>query len=471
MIGEFFLWLSGAEKKVLDRCPTERLKFVATGGVVLTAAALATLSATFTIHNFLGVPLVGAAILGIGWGVAIMNLDRWLLMSIRRQSTWYYTLVMALPRLFLAVIVGLVIAQPLLLTVFASEINTQVKEDKGQQLYQDRKNIERQYAKVEALRAKQKELQATATSPASDEALGSNPAYAELVSELRSLRHREATAQDRATCELDGLCGTKHVGPGTSYKRKLLLAEKVKREAEEVKSRLEAMRRELLASENRQVPQRRSFAEHRLQTVDKELANLESQSHAQEAQYVHDYLSKPGLLDRVEALSVLSKKHSSVRNLELLLWLLILAIDSMPAFAKTIMSLGRESLYEQILDRTEADALSSVNEQHKANATAHQIAATTIIKAAEARQQLELEARKDLTDQTVRAQKQVAETFISVWEKAMLPFASKSAQEWISKYEQRVVEEAAMRAADGSQAKPSTNGHAGNRERRPWPGS
>src|SRR6478672_126467 len=100
------LWLSGADPDVLRHCERERGKMMAMGGTVATTSVLATIAATFTVHQFLHAPLLVALILGIGWGLAIMNLDRWLLMSIRRQDTPGKTILMAAPRIVLALLIG-----------------------------------------------------------------------------------------------------------------------------------------------------------------------------------------------------------------------------------------------------------------------------------------------------------------------------------------------------------------------------
>ncbi len=108
-----FLWLGCADESILDRCPrAERMRAAATGATVLVVAVLAALSAIVTAHQFLHVAVPGAVLLGAGWGTSIMALDRWLILSIRRQPTGWRTLALALPRVAVAVVAGLVIAKP-----------------------------------------------------------------------------------------------------------------------------------------------------------------------------------------------------------------------------------------------------------------------------------------------------------------------------------------------------------------------
>lgn len=67
-MSRFFVWLSGADPDVLAHCERERRRFVAMGGTVLTTSVLAFLAATFTVHEFMYVPLGYALLAGVGWG-------------------------------------------------------------------------------------------------------------------------------------------------------------------------------------------------------------------------------------------------------------------------------------------------------------------------------------------------------------------------------------------------------------------
>ena len=81
--GRLLRWLGCADEAILAHCPTESMRFAATGATVLTTSALATVSATLTVNQFLHVALLGAVVVGVGWGAAIMALDRWLILARR----------------------------------------------------------------------------------------------------------------------------------------------------------------------------------------------------------------------------------------------------------------------------------------------------------------------------------------------------------------------------------------------------
>ena len=76
--GGFLLWLSGADLATLEKCPSERGKFTGVGGVVLTTAVMAVVSCAFALYTGAHAPLPVAIGAALFWGLAIMNLDRWL---------------------------------------------------------------------------------------------------------------------------------------------------------------------------------------------------------------------------------------------------------------------------------------------------------------------------------------------------------------------------------------------------------
>src|SRR3712207_3957071 len=109
--------LAGAQLDVLRRARTDRVKYTAMGGVLLTTAVVAGVSATFALNTAVGLPITVAAVAGVLWGVVIFNLDRMLIVSITRQSGWLRNLLTAVPRLLLAIVIGSIISVPLVLRI------------------------------------------------------------------------------------------------------------------------------------------------------------------------------------------------------------------------------------------------------------------------------------------------------------------------------------------------------------------
>ena len=94
--------------------------------MLLSTGALAVVSMAFAVHMALGVWGPFALLLGLGWGAVVVNLDRMLLVGMAHDSSLKRNLVLAVPRVGLALVLGVVIATPLTLQVFHREIDTQI---------------------------------------------------------------------------------------------------------------------------------------------------------------------------------------------------------------------------------------------------------------------------------------------------------------------------------------------------------
>jgi hypothetical protein len=387
------LWMSGADLDVLDRCPSERKKFVAMGGTVATTSCLAALSATFTADDFLHTGIVAAVIVGLGWGLAIMTLDRFLVMTIRRQGSALGTLALAAPRVALAIVAGLVIAEPAVLRIFNSEVTAQAVLDRQDAYAAGVNKLSSDYASIPKLQGEVSSLQRELTTTDPGAVLVTDPEYRIASAQVNKLQQRAAAAESAALCELDGSCGTRHAGAGSAYDAKADQAQ---------------------------------------------LAVLVGERAAARSRLLSAYRAPIGLLDRVEALGVLTSRHSAMATWNTLITLLILLLDCSPAISKALMSIGRPSLYERVQDaheaklaaREEADRaladaaldseLRAADELHRAEEDAARIEAGIVIDEAKLRRHAENEVIADLVRRAAEVQRRAGELFIAAWGEATL---------------------------------------------------
>src|SRR5947209_9373240 len=125
-IGDRLAGLAGARADILAVAPGARSRFVALGGVLLSTGGLAVLSASFAVHMALGVWWPLAVVIGLGWGAVVINLDRMLLVGMAHDASLKRNLALAVPRVGLALVLGIVISTPLTLQVFHREIDSEV---------------------------------------------------------------------------------------------------------------------------------------------------------------------------------------------------------------------------------------------------------------------------------------------------------------------------------------------------------
>jgi uncharacterized protein DUF4407 len=113
--------VTGVDEEILAEIPTERPRYSAMGGVILGTSLAAMLSMGIAI-GFVrgGFPLVALPVV-IGWGLFVLAMDRWMMAAVTTSSLRARALRL-LPRLLLALLVGVVVAEPLVLVVFGNEI-------------------------------------------------------------------------------------------------------------------------------------------------------------------------------------------------------------------------------------------------------------------------------------------------------------------------------------------------------------
>ncbi|HTH57796.1 MAG TPA: DUF4407 domain-containing protein [Cyclobacteriaceae bacterium] len=124
-ISEFFLFASGADAQLLERCPSEKSKYVGIGGTVFFTGLFAAMAAAYALFTVFDNYFIAVS-LGMIWGLMIFNLDRFIVSSMRKEEKVWREVFTALPRILLAVIISLVIAKPIELKIFAKEIEPEL---------------------------------------------------------------------------------------------------------------------------------------------------------------------------------------------------------------------------------------------------------------------------------------------------------------------------------------------------------
>ncbi len=129
-VTNFFWFCSGAHTDTLRKYPTEQNKYVGIGATIFFTALFACMSGGYAMYFvFSGSPLaaVFAVIFGVLWGLAIFNMDRYIVSSINKSGSTNQQILQATPRILLAIMIGIVISRPLELKLFDKEIRQKLK--------------------------------------------------------------------------------------------------------------------------------------------------------------------------------------------------------------------------------------------------------------------------------------------------------------------------------------------------------
>ena len=128
-----FLWTcAGVNKQVLRQCPSDYAKYAGIGGTILFTALMAALSGGYAL-NFVFDNQKIAIAFGLFWGLLIFNLDRFIvntMYSDGKHSISWGELKSGLPRIIMAIFLGIVISTPLELKIFEDKIKMQIEDEK-----------------------------------------------------------------------------------------------------------------------------------------------------------------------------------------------------------------------------------------------------------------------------------------------------------------------------------------------------
>jgi hypothetical protein len=357
------LWLSGADLDTLSRTPREKRKFIGVGGIVLTTSALAAASFIFALNMGARAPLYLAIPAGLLWGLAIMNLDRWLVAATQRRPKWWQNLLTALPRVLMALVIGAVISTPLVLWLFQREIDAQLNVIHQRKLDQHQQALlqDTRFTVIPDLQKRIATNQAIADGKT--ENVESDPTVKDLQAQYDELDRRFQAAQADATCEFDGTCGTKTRGGGPAYQQKKAVAEDLRRQRDEVGLKLDQARKDAATKQSQNAGAQRTTAADQVRRDQAELDRLQNLKKAEEDQFKADTLNDRGLLARLGALSELTGKNSTLQLAYLMLLLFITTIEVLPVAVKFLLNLAPETTYDEILrEAEEADVFAAKQE-------------------------------------------------------------------------------------------------------------
>lgn len=204
---KMLLYLSGANSHIIYRkeCEIEQDKFVGIGLVVLSTGFLASLSSGYALFIIFG-SLPVATLLGGFWGFFIATIDRLLLLSNKRKKKNLLSIFFIVTRLCITSLASLIISFPVKVSIFNSEIQSQIKLDKIHQLEDKHKLLDQQKNKLNTKADAQEKI-------ANDEAEGKSP--------------------------------TKRVGAGDIWKRKIKVADKKWNEVKDKETEIKKVKLEI----------------------------------------------------------------------------------------------------------------------------------------------------------------------------------------------------------------------------------
>lgn len=133
---EFFWWCSGADKPLLRMCPGDHSKYVGIGTVIFFTACIAFISSSyaisfvFNVKEFIGWDTLAVLGFGLLWGSMIFFLDRFITNTMYSDGEVTISkaeFIGGLPRILIAIFLGIVISAPLELKIFEQKIEMEME--------------------------------------------------------------------------------------------------------------------------------------------------------------------------------------------------------------------------------------------------------------------------------------------------------------------------------------------------------
>ncbi|TKC03195.1 DUF4407 domain-containing protein [Pedobacter cryotolerans] len=129
---DFFIWCSGASVEIVKKCDDKEIsKYTNIGIVVFCVAVLSVFSATYFLSfafNTESVSFVWLYLpIGIIWGFIILSLDRAIVATISKNDNLKIQILKSIPRIALALMIGIVVATPLEFKIFEKEVENKIR--------------------------------------------------------------------------------------------------------------------------------------------------------------------------------------------------------------------------------------------------------------------------------------------------------------------------------------------------------
>jgi len=316
-IQKLLIWSAGADQEILSQesCRTERYKYESIGTTVILTAIMAFCSGGYALFTVFGSLTISIS-LGFIWGSIIFNLDRFFILtaSQNKSSSKLQFWVGAVTRLSIAILLGFIVAKPLELRLFESEIN--------QKISQQRREREREESRKDQDTPDVKRINKI------------NEEIDNLTREKNQASDALQKARIDAIEEIKGKGVTGKPGVGTIAKERQKNVETIEKSVTFLDSRIQ----DLLKEKNSLIKKQQSSLS--IKTPQKK------------------EWQEGSLLDRISALEALSKDDPAIAITNKLITLLLIIIEIAPVLVKI---LSKEGLYEKLLEKETIDRMNQEN--------------------------------------------------------------------------------------------------------------
>lgn len=365
--------LGGADGSVLAEVPTETPRLVQMFFVIAGTALISAISMFFALTTGVRIVAWGALPLALVWALIIFNLDRFLTSTMRSTQSIGRLIGLAIPRVIMAAVIGIVVAEPLVLQIFHNDIAREVNATNITQAQSDQDAVtggpEKQALDAASERVAALESQAasgvvagadtTSASAASaqqtvEDLTAKLAAQQQVIDQARAIYQCELTGQGAG--EVPGCSGVAGEGASSDAAEAQLAA--AQSSYDDLASQLTAAQGDLAAAQaagtadaSASEAQNKQQAQDELPAARQQYETALAAYDARAAEIAGGNAGAVGLLSQISGLERLSAREPTLAWAHWLIALLFFMIELLPVIVKVLTSWGEPSLYEK------ADAL------------------------------------------------------------------------------------------------------------------
>lgn len=478
LLQKFFIACSGADRDIMQECPSEYNKYSGIGATVFLTASLAVFTGGYALNFvFDNAPL--SILFGILWGIIIFNLDRYIVLSLRKEKIptqtdilrapseqerkelksersrllWNQAL-MASPRFLIALVIAITISKPLELRLFSTKIlkeherSSKVETDKFDKDENDRVAVFNK--QLQDLNAKEEDEKKAIYS--------NNPIYKEAITKLPEIQSGINSKEGLIKTNNGILEKNKYLETGyrqkqnpvtkelETYTYKYWVKNATAREKEAENGRLNNEKKDL-ETEQKTYNEKKDVVEKQLmaQTVSiasqydlqrapvkQSIENLKATYQDRKNKYIQTIQLNPDILERMQYLSNISTWFNPVWWASFVITLLFMLLETAPVVVKLLTKRGP---YDDKLDRIEYEHYineqeiisrwnTKINELLEKAKEAARLEGEVFIKIEQQRLDHELKNNQTILDYLANKQETLAKMAIEKWYEEELRKAS-----------------------------------------------
>lgn len=427
-----FLWIcSDVNRKVLRQCPTDYAKYAGMGGTIFFTALMASLSGGYAIFTVFKSTEI-AFCFGIFWGMLIFNLDRLIvntMYSDGKVTISWKEFVGGLPRILMAIFLGIVISAPLELKIYEDGIDNEIEHMKEEEFKKRTASLDEQINELKQRREDVENKDAVSAGVG-----GFSLKNSEYGQRLNDLQNQQRTYSEKIRNKVAELKKYSPIDNHRNYQRCSSEIRNLRNQRNRITSQIGQVQKQLSLNDKKYADVLLASDDQKKNEINdltKQINNLQNSidNKANDSTYTAR-LDKEltGFQGRMKAFNRMKDEESSTKLAATFIMLLFIIIETAPTFLKMMIAAGSyDDLLRAEMHKTRVWADKQISDLND------DINTEVEISTEKNRERLnaELKANKELIDRIALVQSELISKALDGWRKEELEKIEKNPSNYI----------------------------------------